>query len=88
MEAKVRGEVTIFKFLSVRVDMRLQEGNGIRKLGRLDRAEEKPTASPIVVVEVTFRLDESLPTTTLLPPVPQSTRLLRRNHTTLTKYNL
>ena len=38
--------------------------------------------------DLTFRLDESLPTTTLLPPVPQSTRLLRRNHTTLTKYNL
>jgi hypothetical protein len=37
---------------------------------------------------ITFRLDESLPTTTLLPPVPQSTQLLRRNHTTLTKYNL
>jgi len=36
----------------------------------------------------TFRLDESIPTTTLLPPVPQSTRLLRRNHTTLTKFNL
>ena len=41
-----------------------------------------------VVLEGTFRLDESLPTTTLLPPVPQSTRLLRRNYTTLTKYNL
>ncbi len=36
--------------------MRLQEGNGIRKLGRLDRAEEKPTAGPIVVVEVKFGL--------------------------------
>ena len=37
----------------------------------------------------TFCLDESLPTTTLLPPVPQSsTQLLHRNHTTLTKYNL
>jgi hypothetical protein len=36
----------------------------------------------------TFRLDESLPTTTLLPLVPQSTRLLRRNCTVLTKYNL
>jgi len=36
----------------------------------------------------TFCLDESIPTTTLLPPVPQSTRLLRRNHTTLTKYNI
>jgi hypothetical protein len=56
VEAKVRGEVAIFKFLSVRVDMRLQEGNGIRKLGRLDRAEEKPTAGPIVVMEVKFGL--------------------------------
>jgi hypothetical protein len=37
---------------------------------------------------ITFRLDESRTTTTLLPPVPQSTRLLRRNHTTLPKYNL
>ena len=37
---------------------------------------------------ITFRLDKSLPTTTLLPSVPQSTQLLRRNHTTLTKYNL
>ena len=36
----------------------------------------------------TFRLDESIATTTLLPPVPQSTRLLRRNHTTLPKFNL
>jgi hypothetical protein len=33
-------------------------------------------------------IPESLTTTTLLPSVPQSTRLLRRNHTTLTKYNL
>ena len=37
----------------------------------------------------TFRLDESLATTTLLlPSVPQPTRLPRRNHTTLTKYDL
>ena len=36
----------------------------------------------------TFCLDESLPTATLLPLVPQSTRPLRRNYTTLTKYNL
>ena len=42
----------------------------------------------VLVLRGTFRLDESLPTTTLLPSVPQSTRLLRRNHTTLTKYNL
>ena len=56
MEAKVWGEVAIFKFLSVRVDMQLQEGNGIRKLGRLDRAEEKPTAGLIIVVEVKLGL--------------------------------
>ncbi len=36
----------------------------------------------------TFRLDKSVPTTTLPPLVPRSTRLLRRSHTTLTKYNL
>jgi hypothetical protein len=36
----------------------------------------------------TFRLGESLPTTTLLSLAPQSTQLLRRNYTTLTKYNL
>ncbi len=36
----------------------------------------------------TFRLDKSVPTTTLVPFVPWSTRLLRRNSTILTKYNL
>ncbi len=39
-------------------------------------------------VEVTFRLDESTTTTTLPPPVPRSTRPLRRNSTTLAKHNL
>ena len=36
----------------------------------------------------TFRLDESTTTTTLPPPVPRSTRPLRRNSTTLVKHNL
>jgi hypothetical protein len=36
----------------------------------------------------TFRLDESTTTTTLPPPVPRSTRPLRRNSTTLAKHNL
>jgi len=36
----------------------------------------------------TFRLDKSVPTTTLLPLVPRSTRLLTRTSTTLTKNNL
>ena len=41
-----------------------------------------------MVLKTTFRLDESLPTTTLLPPASQSTQLLRRNQTTQMKYNL
>jgi len=36
----------------------------------------------------TFHLDESTTTTTLPPPVPRSTRPLRRNSTTLVKQNL
>jgi hypothetical protein len=56
-EAKIWGEVAIFKFLPVRVDMRLQEGNGIRKLGRLDSAQKEPTAGSIIVVEVLFGLE-------------------------------
>ncbi len=36
----------------------------------------------------TFCLDKSVPTTTLPPLAPRSTRLLRRNHSTLIKYNL
>jgi len=35
----------------------------------------------------TFRLDVSTTTTTLPPPVPRSTRPLRRNSTTLVKHN-
>jgi hypothetical protein len=50
VEAKIRGKVAILKFLPVRVDMGLQEGNGIRKLGRLDSAEKEPTAGSIIVV--------------------------------------
>ncbi len=57
MEAKIWGEVAIFKFLPVRVEMRLQEGNGIRKLGRLDSAQKEPTAGSIIVVEVLFGLE-------------------------------
>ena len=37
--------------------MGLQEGNGIRKLGRLDSAEKEPTAGSIIVVEVLFGLE-------------------------------
>ncbi len=44
--------------------------------------------APIERQHDTFRLDKSVTTTTLPPLVPRSTRLLRRNHTTLTKYNL
>ena len=36
----------------------------------------------------TFRLDKSVPTTTLPSRIPRSTLLLRRNSTTLSKYNL
>jgi hypothetical protein len=57
VEAKIRGKVAILKFLPVRVDMGLQEGNGIRKLGRLDSAEKEPTAGSIIVVEVLFGLE-------------------------------
>ena len=57
MEAKIRGKVAILKFLPVRVDMGLQEGNGIRKLGQLDSAEKEPTAGSIIVVEVLFGLE-------------------------------
>ncbi len=39
-------------------------------------------------VYLTFRLDESTTTTPLPPPVPRSTRPLRRNSTTLVKHNL
>ena len=37
---------------------------------------------------ITFRLDKSPTTTTLPPPVPRSTRSLRRNFATLVKKNL
>ncbi len=45
-------------------------------------------SKPFEIYMDTFRLDKSVPTTTLPPLVPRSTRLLRRNHSTLTKYNL
>ena len=41
-----------------------------------------------LIPNLTFRLDESTTTTTLPPPVPRSTRPLRRNSTTLVKHNL
>ena len=57
VEAKIRGKVTVLKFLPVQVDMGLQEGNGIRKLGRMDSTEKEPTAGSIIVVEVLFGLE-------------------------------
>jgi hypothetical protein len=44
--------------------------------------------SQLLEIIETFHLDKSVPTTTLLPFVPRSTRLLCRNSTILTKYNL
>jgi hypothetical protein len=57
VNAEVRGEVVIIERFPERVDVRLECGDHISKIGELNSPEEDPAAGVVAIVEVYFSLE-------------------------------
>ena len=57
VNVEVRGEVVIIKRFPEQVDVRLECGDRISKIGELNSPEEDPAAGAVAIVEVHFSLE-------------------------------
>jgi hypothetical protein len=57
VNAEVRGEVVIIERFPKRVDLQLECGDHISKIGELNSPEEDPAAGAVTIVEVHFSLE-------------------------------